>query len=219
MVIHVNGIDLFYEKSGSGPPIILLHGNGETHDIFDRAVPLLAEKFTVYSLDTRGHGQSGPISEFHYNDMAGDVKCFIEALCTVPPVLYGFSDGGIVGLLLASKHPTLLSQLIVSGANLYPEGIRGGWLRLFRFIYGRTGDAKMKMMLEEPDITQEMLQNIQIPVTVLAGGRDMVRRSHTKKIALLISGSSLKILPFHGHGSYIVHRKKIAELILQIYRQ
>ena len=57
------------------------------------------------------------MSEFHYSDMAEDVKCFIEALKLEKPVLYGFSDGGIVGLLVVSTYPGLLSRLIVSGAT------------------------------------------------------------------------------------------------------
>lgn len=215
MHIHVNGIDLYYETCGAGEPLLLLHGNGETHAIFDRAIPLLAGRFTVYALDTRGHGESGITEAFHYADMAEDVRCFIEALSLERPVLYGFSDGGIVGLLLASEHPALLSRLIVSGANTTPEGIRGGWLRFFTWLNRRVRDPKITMMLAEPQITAAMLHRIAVPTLVLAGGHDMVRRADTEFIANSIPNSTLRILPLHGHGSYIVHRKRIARLILE----
>lgn len=215
MICQVNGIKLYYEKSGAGRPLLLLHGNGESHDIFHEAIPLLEKHFTVYALDSRGHGQSPAPAACHYADFAEDVRCFIHAQCLKQPLLYGFSDGGIIGLLLASQQPELLSRLIISGANLVPEGIRRGWLALFRIIYFFTRDPKMKMMLKEPAITAEMLHKIQIPTAVFAGKRDMIKESHTRYIAANIKGSTLTILPGENHGSYIVHNKKIGELILK----
>lgn len=216
MICMVNGVRLFYEKCGKGQPLLMLHGNGETHKIFDKAIPLLAEKFTVYAIDSRGHGQSDPVSEFHYADIAEDIRCFIETQNMDRPVLYGFSDGGIIGLLLAAQYPNLLSQIIISGANMTPDGIRPGWFRLFQWINMVVKEPKMTMMLTEPHISAEMLKSILIPVTVLAGSRDMVKRSHTEYMAQNIPNSSLFILPREGHGSYVVHSTKIAHLILNL---
>lgn len=215
MELQVNNVTLYYEVYGSGKPLLMLHGNGETHKIFDRAIDVLKNHYTVYAIDTRGHGQSSGVSEFHYDDMVMDIKCFIEALQLKKPVLYGFSDGAIIGLLLASRYPDLLSALIASGANLTPDGLRTGWLKLFQWIYKKTNDSKMKMMLEEPNITAKELGKITIPTTILAGGRDMIKRSHTREIAAAIPGSNLKILHGYGHGGYIVHKRKIAKLILE----
>lgn len=219
MKCRVNNLDLYYEKAGMGQPLILLHGNGETHRIFDKAIPLLGEHFTVYALDSRGHGQSEAPLEYHYADLAEDVKCFIQGLELERPILYGFSDGGIIGLLLAAKYPQLLSRMIISGANATPDGIRMGWLKLFRGINAVVKDPKMDMMLAEPHITAEMLQSIAIPTAVLAGSRDMVKRSHTEYIAAQITGSTRRILQGEGHGSYIVHSTKIAKLILEATMQ
>ena len=215
MIIFVNSIHLFYEKCGEGSPLILLHGNGESHRIFDRAIPILSRHFTVYALDTRGHGESDPVSEFHYSDMAEDVKCFIEALSLKKPILYGFSDGGIVGLLVASNYPGLLSKLIVSGANTVPEGLRCGWLRLFRLAYRITRDPKIGMMLTEPNISKEDLSRIEIPSVILAGSRDLIQEEHTRSIAEAIRNSSLFVLKGENHMSYVVHSEKIAKLILE----
>jgi pimeloyl-ACP methyl ester carboxylesterase len=200
--------------SGVGKPLILLHGNGETHKIFDKAIPILSEHFTVYAIDSRGHGQSDSVLEYHYDDMAEDIKCFIHELKLEQPILYGFSDGGIIGLILASKYPQLLSRLIISGANTVPDGIRTGWLRLFQCINAVVKEPKMTMMLKEPNITTEMLKCIVIPTTVLAGSRDMVKRSHTEYIADSIPNSKLNILQGEGHGSYVLHNTKLVNLIL-----
>ena len=56
MVIGVNGIQLYYTKTGQGRPLIMVHGNGEDHTIFDEAVGVLKEHFTCYCIDSRGHG-------------------------------------------------------------------------------------------------------------------------------------------------------------------
>lgn len=215
MIVHINGIDIFYEKCGHGDPLILLHGNGESHKIFDKAIDELKERFTIYAIDTRGHGQSDKVSDIHYSEMVEDVYSFIKALELNNPVLYGFSDGGIIGLYLASKYPKLLSRLIISGANTTPSGIRNVWLIIFRIIYWVTRDSKFKMMLEEPNISGEELQKIEVPTTVLAGSKDMIKKEHTEYIACNIPNSSLKILEGEGHGSYIVHSDKIAKLILE----
>lgn len=71
--IHVNGIDLYYEVHGSGMPLVMLHGNGEDHTTFSTLCAALQDRFQIYLFDTRGHGKSTPVSEYHYSDMAQDM--------------------------------------------------------------------------------------------------------------------------------------------------
>ena len=215
MEAFVNGIKIFYEKLGSGRPLLLLHGNGEDHTIFREAAEVLAEHCTVYLPDTRGHGQSSPVETYHYRDMAEDVRQLILELGLERPVLYGFSDGGITGLLTAIRAPELLSALAVSGANTSPAGLKTCWRKIFREEYRRTGDEKLRLMLREPCITERELSRIRIPLLVTAGSRDMIKRRDTEKIARAVPDSRMKILRGEDHGSYIVHQKKIAELLLE----
>ncbi len=214
MFVDVNGIKLNYEKTGDGPALIMLHGNSEDLTIFDEASKILSERFTVYCIDTRCHGKSETTSQLHYQDIAEDIKCFIEKLELDRPMLYGFSDGGIVGLLIAIKYPTLLSRLITSGANLSPKGIVFRWYLLLQVGAFFLRTQKLLLMKNEPDITAEMLGRIEIPVNVLAGENDIVRRKETLAIISGIKGSDLRILPKEDHGSYIVHSEKIAHIIL-----
>lgn len=214
MNITVNNVNLYYEVAGSGAPLVMVHGNGETHAIFDKAVPLLAEHFTCYLLDSRGHGQSQPVTEYHYEDMAEDVCQFIQALGLEKVTYYGFSDGGIIGLLLAGKHPKLLDKMVISGANTRPDAVVKRIVRLFKVINFLHKNPLFELMLTEPHITKEQLQAIETPTLVLAGSKDLVLEEDTRFIAESIPHASLKILPGEGHASYIVHKEKIAELIL-----
>ena len=217
MILKINNIDLFYEKFGSGTPIILVHGNGENHNIFDKIIPLLSELFTVYAIDLRGHGKSSIINEYNYQDMADDIVCFVKELQLKNPIYYGFSDGGIIGLLIASQHQELLSHLIVSGANTCPHGLMNKWYYLFKLMYFFKRDKKMKMMLTQPNISKEELEKITIPTLVLAGSNDMISENNTREIAHCIKNSTLNILDGETHSSYVVHSPKLFDLITSFY--
>lgn len=214
--ITVNNINLFYTCQGTGDPLIMLHGNGEDHTIFDEAIEVLSKHFTVYAIDTRSHGQSDRVEELHYHDMAEDVKCFIEELGLEKPILYGFSDGGIIGLLLAIRYPDLLSRVIGSGVNVNPDGLVKGWHTIFKIIYFFNRSYMFKLMLTEPDIKEAELREITTPVYLTGGSKDMIRQDHMKWITDRIPGAKLTILDGEKHGSYIIHSQRIAELILEI---
>ena len=215
MNITVNGMELYYEVVGSGTPLIMVHGNGETHEIFDKAAELLSKRFTCYLLDSRGHGRSQKVAEYHYADMAEDVYQFIQALHLEHVTYYGFSDGGIIGLLLASEHPDLLDRMILSGANTRPDAVRKWLATVFRIVNRIHRNPLFELMLTEPHITKEQLQSIQTPTLVLAGSKDLVVEEDTRFIATNIPNATLKILDGEGHASYIVHKTKVAELILE----
>ena len=70
MKINVNGIEMYYEKYGAGRPLILVHGNSLDHTEFKDSIWLLRKHFTVYAVDSRGHGLSTKVDELHYSDMA-----------------------------------------------------------------------------------------------------------------------------------------------------
>jgi pimeloyl-ACP methyl ester carboxylesterase len=105
---------------------------------------VLGEKFTVYAIDSRGHGKSSRVKTLHYADMAEDIAAFIEALGLEKPMFYGFSDGGVIGLLLAINHPGLLSRLASSGANMNPESLSKGFLLFVRAMYRLTRGCKWR---------------------------------------------------------------------------
>ncbi|MBC8569865.1 alpha/beta fold hydrolase [Zongyangia hominis] len=214
MVVQLQHIRLYYEKTGEGAPLLLLHGNGETHEIFTEAVDKLKEHFTVYALDSRCHGKSEDTGSLSYEEMTQDAADFIGALGLERPMVCGFSDGGIVGIMLALKYPGRISKLVSCGANLDPSGLRAKYRVLFRLYYLLHRDPKIKMMLTQPHIPPESLSKLHLPILVLAGEKDMIRPSHTRLIARQIPGSTLRILPGETHSSYVEHSQKIAGEIL-----
>ena len=214
MLIGVNGIELYYEKTGQGRPLIMVHGNGEDHTIFDEAVGVLKENYTCYTVDSRGHGQSSPCKELHYKEMAQDMIAFMTELDLEDVVFYGFSDGGIIALL-AAMNCSRITDLVVSGANLTTKGTKM-WFRLLLQAESLRGkDPLIELMKNEPDISPSQLSVIRARTLVTAGSRDLIREAETKEIADQIPGAKLMILKGETHGSYIVHSTKIADILIQ----
>lgn len=213
MKILVNNVNLYYEEYGNGQPIILLHGNQETHEIFDKLIDKLKDNYKVYAIDSRCHGKSENPIDISYDLMCDDIIEFIKKLNIQKPILYGFSDGGIVGLLIAIKEPNLLSNLIISGANITPDVLTFFDNMITKLFYFFTRSKYIKMMLDEPNIPLRDLKKINIPVHVLAGEKDVIKYEHTKLIADNISNSTLEIIKNENHGSYIIHSDKLYEII------
>ncbi|MCL2427093.1 MAG: alpha/beta hydrolase [Oscillospiraceae bacterium] len=213
MMIHINNIDIWYKVSGQGDPIVLLHGNGQDHHFFRKLKRKLSEDYTVYAPDSRDHGKSGKVRYLDYMSNMHDIAEFIRILEIEKPILYGFSDGGIVGLLLAIHYPHLLKKLIVSGANTNPDGIRRIPFEFIKLAYLLTSSIKLQMMLTQPNITIGELNTIITPTLVLAGHHDVIRNEHTIEIAENIPGSELKLLRGEGHASYISKTNKIYGII------
>ena len=214
MWINVNGIKMYYEVHGSGRPLIMVHGNSEDHNIFYDSRVLLSRHFTVYTVDSRGHGHSTRVEELHYSDMAEDMIAFMDQLDLRDVVFYGFSDGGIIGLLAAMKCDRI-GMLITSGANLTPAGVIAPFRLIAKAAYAVTKDPKMKLMITEPDITSEELAQIRVPAVIMAGEKDLIPGKETAKIAMSIPGAKMRIIPGEGHGSYIVHKSRIADIIME----
>ena len=213
MNIFVNNVNLYYEEYGDGTPIILLHGNQESHDIFDKLIEKLKVKYKVYAIDSRCHGKSKRNCEINYNLMCEDIIEFIKKLHIRRPIVYGFSDGGIIGLLIAIKEPNLLSNLVISGTNINLNGLPVIYRAITRIMYFFTRSKFLKMMLYEPHISLKDLNLITIPVHVITGKKDVIKYNHTKLIADNIKNSTLEIVPNENHGSYIIHSNKIYEII------
>lgn len=218
MFINVNDLNIYYETLGQGEPLIMIHGNGEDHKIFTRAVAILKEHYTCYLIDSRGHGQSTKVKEYHYDNMADDIYKFIMQLDLKDVNFYGFSDGGIIGLLLASKYPSLLKRMVISGANTKPEAVKPLLIKVFKFINKIKFNPLFTLMLNEPHITKEELNKIITPTLVLAGDKDLILKEETLFIHDSIKNSKLMILPKENHASYIVNSTKIAYLILDFLK-
>lgn len=217
--IYVNDTPIFYVVEGCGKPIILLHGNGGSHNDLETTTHQLAQSgYKVYALDSRGQGCNPPLGEYHYADMAEDVYQFILAMRLDHPAIYGWSDGGIVALEVELYNPGTLGLIAISGANISPDGIGKECLdNMFRD--NPDPSPLVKMMMFEPNISPERLSRITIPVLVSAGEYDLITQEHTRLIAESIPQGELQIVPGGDHGNYIYHSIHIGHLLLTFLKK
>lgn len=96
------------------------------------------------------HGQSEKVKEYHYQDMANDIKDFIKQLNLKKVTLMGSSDGAIIGLLASSDEPELIENLILAGVNVKPNGVIDEVYQDMKRQYQKTKNPLIKLMLEEP---------------------------------------------------------------------
>lgn len=218
--VEVNGVRLHYLQEGSGRPVVLVHGNGESHALFETEIKqLTAAGYEVFAPDSRGHGANEPVSEYHYADMADDIFCLIRELGLEKPYYFGHSDGGIIGLLLELRHPGTLGKMAVSGTNLSPDGIVPEFVEEFTAINEREPNPLITLMLTEPHIDPAELRKITIPVLVTVGEHDLILPEETQRIVQNLPDVKLIVVPGADHGSYLDHDERMGEFLLDFYAE
>ncbi len=121
---HINGLRLYYEVHGSGPPLVLIHHMfGDSQFTWGRHLPHFAAHYTTVVLDLRGHGRTdNPSPRLLHRDMAADIAGLIRALDLAPAHLVGVSTGGMALLYLAVQAPELVRRLVISDATYHFKG-------------------------------------------------------------------------------------------------
>ena len=112
--IQANGIELFYEESGAGEPLLLIAGFACDHTNWRKLVPLLASSYRLITFDNRGVGQSSsPTTPYTIGQMAEDTIGFLDAIGLDSVHVAGHSMGGQIALELALSSPTRVKSLIL----------------------------------------------------------------------------------------------------------
>lgn len=104
--VEVNGMQMYYEVSGEGEPLFVLHGAYMNIPSMGAIIPKLAETHTVYALEFQGHGRTTDIDRpITYPGLADDVAAFMEAVDLPKADVFGYSMGAAAGLQLAIRTP------------------------------------------------------------------------------------------------------------------
>ena len=213
----VDGVRMYYEVYGSGPALLMIHGNGGDISGWRCNIPYFSRSHRVIVTDSRAHGKSGDGSgPLTYERMADDLAAVLDDARSGPADILGHSDGAILGLLLAIRHPSKVKKLVATGPNLRPDatalvdwfipettkvlenanamiakGDRSqNWARIKR---------QNELMLNEPHIPLEDLRRIQAPTLVLGGDDDAIRAEHLLEIYRNIPKAQLGIVPGSTH--------------------
>ena len=173
----------------------------------------LKDRYHIFALDVRNHGQTTKTNNVTYIDIAFDVAMFIRKLNLKNITILGFSDGAIEALFLASKLYFDIDQLYLAGVNLFPSGIKWKIFREAKRNYKYSKDPNTLMMLNSPYFSKNDFNDLKASVTLLFGEDDCIKNTHMKLAHKWIKGSKLIIIQGENHGSYIYHTNKVLDYI------
>jgi pimeloyl-ACP methyl ester carboxylesterase len=120
---HSNGLKIYYEVSGAGPPFVMVHANPFDHHLWMYQIAHFSTYFTTIAIDIRGYGRSDkPTAPFSLKDMAQDVLGVCRDLSIKEAILGGVSVGSGMALLLGLDHPEMFKALVLVGGSSGPGG-------------------------------------------------------------------------------------------------
>jgi pimeloyl-ACP methyl ester carboxylesterase len=124
--VAVNGIEMYYETSGQGEPLVLLHGFNGSGQAWSRAIPDFAKRYQLIVPDLRGHGRStNPSGKFTHRQSALDVFALLDTLGIRQFKAMGISTGGMTLIHMATQQPSRVEAMVLIGATIYfPEQAR-----------------------------------------------------------------------------------------------
>jgi len=200
-----NGTKIYYEIYGQGQPLLLLHGNGGSIASRANIIGMLSQKYKVIAVDSRCHGKSDcMVGDLNYDIMANDIYLLLNEIHVDSAFIWGHSDGGIIGLIMAYKYPEKVKKLLATGANIIPDSTAlqpelVEMMKMYPKIKDTLMQKQIKLMVFHPHIQWEQLTQIKAPVLVMVGDRDAVRNEHTLRIFEAIPNSQLCIIPGATH--------------------
>jgi pimeloyl-ACP methyl ester carboxylesterase len=200
----------------SETPVLLLHGGMSQSEGFDGRLAPAVKGFEVYSYDRAGHGRTPDQSgSFHFDFQMREAISFLEEVIKRPAHLIGYSDGGIISLLVAINRPDLVETMTLIGANYntntgvaapeiwIPNDEERAKYANFSPDPPHTLDEKIAKMVHiwhtEPDMTLDQLRSISAPTLVIAGDDEMCSIQHTNEIYEAIRNSRLAVIPGSSH--------------------
>jgi pimeloyl-ACP methyl ester carboxylesterase len=208
---NIHGHKIYYAVRGSGPTLVLLHGGGDSGEhSFIRQLDVFSEHHHIVAPDQVGQGRTpdvaGPLS---YTAMMEDTAELLKKLKLRHVDVVGFSDGGILALMLAVRHPEMVRRLVISGVNISPEGLRPEDLEELRANQNPkpiTIDEKLAHLWltspTEPELNLGLLSKITQPVLVISGDRDAITLEHTLQIFHALPNAELCVLPGTDHATF-----------------
>ena len=208
---RIHGHRIYYAMRGTGPTLVFLHGGGDSGEhSFVRQLDVFAEHHHIVAPDQVGQGRtpdvSGPLS---YTAMMEDTAALLEKLKLKHVDVVGFSDGGILALMLAIRHPELVRRLVISGVNVAPDGLNPEdleQLRATQISKPKTIDEKLAQLWltspTEKELSLALLAKITQPVLVISGDRDAITLEHTLKIFHSLPAAELCVLPGTDHATF-----------------
>lgn len=234
---------IYYEEYGKGPPLLLLQGGMGGIKDFEKCIPELSKHYRLIAPDTPGQGRSELADSLSYQTITEFVSLFIDELKLDSTYVMGWSDGGIVGLLLAESRPDKVKKVLAAGANngvraVLPPGIdisavhpnpiedfeKGNKEWIDNYVKTMPRDWKKlindlnKMWYQQEYFPNSILEKINIPVMIAMGDKDDIRLEHAIELHRSIRNSELCILPGASHAVFSDKPELINKIAIDFFK-
>jgi pimeloyl-ACP methyl ester carboxylesterase len=208
----VNGLEMYYEIQGDGPPLLLLHGAYMSVDGMRPLIDGLADRRRVIAAEMQGHGRTADIDRpITYEQMADDATALLAHLGVDRADVMGYSMGGGVALQVALRHPDVVRRLVIVSAAYRSDGMAQVALEMFpsitpelfagtpmeaeylRLAPNRSDFPKLVDKLKVLDMTPfawpvDDVRAVIAPTMVVVGDSDVVRLEHAVELFGLLGG-------------------------------
>ncbi|MFO1176324.1 MAG: alpha/beta hydrolase [Paracoccaceae bacterium] len=212
--VTVNGMQMYYEVSGQGDPLIVLHGAYMNIPTMGAFIPKMAETHRVYAVEFQGHGRTTDIDRpITYPNLADDVAVFMEKTGIPKASVFGYSMGAAAALQLAIRHPEKVDKLVVASTAYDAKG----WQQAYRdFIPQMNVDmfagmpfaedyrklaanpdgfralaSKLIDLEKEPMAWEADVKALKTPVLIIVGDADVVTLEHAVAMFRLLGGGGM----------------------------
>lgn len=212
--VDVNGMKMYYEVSGEGEPLVVLHGAYMNIPSMGAIIPKLAETHKVYAVELQGHGRTTDIDRpITYPNLADDVAAFMDAIDLKKADVFGYSMGAAAGLQLAIRHPEKVNKLAAASVAYDADG----WQPEFKAVIPQmTVEMIVGLPFAEdyrklaanpdgfPDLVKKLIQlekepmaweadvkALKAPVLIIAGDADVATLEHNVALFRLLGGGAM----------------------------
>jgi pimeloyl-ACP methyl ester carboxylesterase len=209
--VTVNGMRMYYEVSGEGDPVVVLHGAYMNIPSMGAIIPELAKTRRVYAIEFQGHGRTTDIDRrITYQNLADDVATFMDSVGLANADIFGYSMGGQAALQLAIRHPEKVKKLIAASVAydlrgwqpVYTAAIPTMTVEMitglpFAADYRKLAAnpdgfpelvRKLIALEKEPMAWEEDIKKIKAPVLVISGDADVMTLEHSVALFHLVGG-------------------------------
>ncbi|MBF8807816.1 MAG: alpha/beta hydrolase [Enterococcus lacertideformus] len=207
-----DGTEIYYEKIGIGDPLFLLHGNDGSGRFFSEQVPIFKQFYTVYLVDSRGHGRSkNQANTLSFRLMTEDLYTIMLIEGISKANILGFSDGANLALVFSSYYPEKVKRLILNSGNTLVKGVLFSsrflsylhyialWvLCLFRPSF-RKNLLVVKLLLKNIGLSTTDLEKIKCKTLIIVGKKDVIKLQHSLYLAKTILNASFVLVNEQGH--------------------
>lgn len=224
---QIGPLPMYYEEYGSGRPLVLLHGGGSTvQTTFGALIPAFAEHHRVIAPEQQDHGHTPDIDRpLTFAQEADDTAALLERLGAHDVDVIAFSNGGVVALELAIRHPGLVHRLVLCSSFYshagFPPGFWDGFSHVPMSVMPpvlraafeaaqpdpamrqRMFDKQVALMHGFTDIPEASLRAIEVPVLVTVADHDVMSVETEVSLVHLLRHGELAVFPGAVHGSYL----------------